>query len=171
MSNKRIMYKTDMPFALAKLEKAIIRLGATELLQGGAVENGDYVHRITFRYKDEPYKFVYSKGMAQAKGYSISANKDVAIANINAINDLAKIADRGIYDFGKMIQGFKALTLIEVPSWASFMGFNSMPRNIVEVRTRYNELVKDTMNPERNPTDFKLLQQHWESARKFFKVD
>lgn len=89
----------------------------------------------------------------------------IAIANINAVNDLAKLSDRGIYDFGTMIQGFKAIEYIELPWFIQYMGFQTAPRNQQELRDKYRKLSLTSMNPEHYPEEFKKLQDAYELSK------
>lgn len=170
-ATQTISFSTPLEKARKKLDVAMARLNATDLHYGHAGDSsGDYTVKISFKYKEQKYVFEYSRKRAEYYGYRYPQDKDVMIAVILAISDLAKIADRGVFDFGKLAEGFKELPLITVPSWAKFMGFQTQPRNIQEVRSRYNELVKGSMRPETNPEDFRELQKAWELAQQFFGV-
>lgn len=165
-----IVYATDTKAAVKKLENAIARLGATDLDHGFASSRNDSSAWISFMYKGKKYRFDYSKSRAAYFGISIPQQKDVLVLLVNGIVDLARLASRGVFDFGQLIEGFKSLEFIEVPSWAQFMGFNSRPRNMMEVEQKFKELSKAAMNPNTNPDDFMKLQEARKLAQQYFGV-
>lgn len=166
-----LAYKTDARTAIKHLQNAIARLEATEIHYDSIHSmNGNASAWISFKYKGQKYKFEYSQATASYLGISIPDPKDVFVALVNGIIDLARVADRGIFDFGQIIQGFKAIEYIETPWWATFMGFNSRPRNVTECEERYKQLVKGAMSPESNGEDFRKLQEVRGIYRKYFGV-
>lgn len=166
-----IVYKTDIQSAIKSLHSAVDRLGATDVKYDIVSSiSGNASAWVAFTYKGQKYKFEYSQSRAAYLGISIPESKDVFIALINGITDLARIAERGIFDFGQVIQGFKAIEYIETPWWATFMGFDSRPRNYQECEDRYKVLVKGAMSPEKNPEDFRKLQEVRQIYRKYYGV-
>ena len=165
-----IQFKTTQAEAKKKLERAMERLGAIELDYGQTFGNNDSMAWVQFRYKGQIYRFEYSRTKAAYYNKSVPDEKDLMIAIIYAIQDLAKIAERGVFDFGLLIQGFKHLTFIELPSWAAFMGFTAMPISFEQVSARYKWLVKGSMSPEKNATDFHNLRTAYDVAKQFFGV-
>lgn len=165
-----IVYKTDTQSAIRKLENAISRLEASDLDHGFSTSRSDASAWVSFQYKGRKYKFEYSRSKAEYFGLSIPQQKDILILLVNGIVDLARLADRGVFDFGQLIEGFKTLEFIEVPSWAQFMGFNSRPRSIIEVEARFKDLSKGAMNPNINSDDFMKLQEARKLAQQYFGV-
>lgn len=170
-SKKKFRFTMNAELAMKKLERAISRLGATDMMQGTTKKNdGDIVFNLSFKYEGEPYKFSYSKNTAEYYGYAISKDSDIQNAVINAISQLAIIAERKIFDFRTVFAGFKALEFIELPSWAGFMGFKTVPRTYVTVESKFRELALGAMNPERNPDDFMKLTKALDVAKQFYGV-
>lgn len=168
MADKTIAYKTSFQEALKKLRKALDKIEAT----GITYELSQNMHNpnawVTFTYKGQRYKFDYSQMKANYYHLRIPDPKDVFVLLVYAVEDLIRVADRGVFDFGRVIANFKALEFIEIPEWAIFMGFNTRPRNMLEVREKYNFLVKNSMNPNTNKEDFQKLQQAMEIAKQYF---
>ena len=167
---KTISYSTDTKLALRKLENAITRMGAGDVNYNYTNSRTDSTAWVEFTYKGSKYRFEYSRSKAEYFGINIPNAKDILIVLINGITDLARLAERGVFDFGQLVQGFKAIEFIEVPQFALFMRFQTVPRNFVEVKTRYNELVKGAMRPESNREDFEKLQQAYGLAKQYFGV-
>ena len=166
--NNTLAFKTGTMSAIKKLENAITRLGATDFDHGTSTGKNDASAYVKFTYKGSIYRFEYSRSRAQYFGINIPQQKDIFIVLVNGIVDLARLAERGVFDFGQLIQGFKALEFIEIPKWAVFMGFNSRPLNFQQVKERFNTLVKGAMNPETNPDDYKQLQDFMKIAKQYF---
>lgn len=170
-TGRKLSFATDVPTSLKKLRNAIEKLGAKLVDYNYTHSLKDSDAFIIFEYKGQKYHFKYSQSRAEYFGYKIPQSKDVFIALVNGILDLTRVAERGVFDFGQVVQGFKAIEFIEVPKWAEFMGFNTRPRNMMEVEDRFKELSKGSMNPNTNPDDFMKLQNARELARQYFKVE
>lgn len=166
----KIVYSTSTAAAMKKLGNAISRLGATDFDYGVSQSKDDASAYVSFKYKTNTYRFEYSKARAAYFGVDIPQQKDVLIVLVNGIVDLARLADRGVFDFGQLIQGFKALEFIELPKWAVFMGFNTRPVNFQQVKERFNALVKGAMNPNTNRDDYQNLQESLKMAKQYFGV-
>lgn len=77
----------------------------------------DYIYKydpegwgwIEFVYKKEKYKFEHSVGKARAKNIDLQNGEDAFIQLVLAIEDLARLAERGIYDLQSWIEGLKML--------------------------------------------------------------
>ena len=165
-----LAFKTSTMSAIKKLENAITRLGATDFDHGTSTGKNDASAYVKFTYQGSAYKFEYSRSRAQYLGINIPQQKDIFIVLVNGIVDLARLAERGVFDFGQLIQGFKALEFIENPKWAIFMGFNNRPLNFQQVKERFNTLVKGAMNPDANPDDYRQLQDYMKIAKQYFGV-
>ncbi len=166
----RMTFKTDTATAVKKLANAVTRLGATDFDYGTTQSRDDSHAYVKFTYKGNSYRFEYSKSRAAYFGLDLPQTKDVMVVLVNGIVDLARLADRGVFDFGQLIQGFRALEFIEVPKWAVFMGFNTRPLNFQQVKERFNALVKGAMNPNTNPDDYSRLQDYMAVAKQYFGV-
>lgn len=167
---KTIEYSTDTRGALKRLNNALTRLGGEDLNYGHTSGMNDSSAFIEFRYKGEKHRFEYSRSKAEYYGLRIPNQKDILVLLVNGIVDLTRVAERGVFDFGRLIKDYKALEFVEIPQWAGFMGFNTRPRNMMEVESRFRELVKGSMNPNTNREDFENLQKAYEMARQYFGV-
>lgn len=126
---------------------------------------------IEFRYKGQLYRFDHSVEKAKAKGVTLRYGSDAFAQLVLALEDLARIAERGIYDLQAWVEGMKFLPpVIEIPSFFKYMGFTAIPADVAEVKDRYRTLAKQ-MHPDTggNVEDFKKLQQSSELALKYYE--
>lgn len=169
MSSKgELRYTISTEDAMKKLEKAIQRLGGTNMEYGHSRMGSDYKATITFKVNGTLYKFDYSSEKAKYFKWKFSRDSDIMNALIQGLSQLALMADRGVFDFKRIISGYKELPHIELPSWAKFMGFEVMPLSFGAVQERFKELVKGPMNNETNPEGFLMLQDAMGMASVYF---
>ena len=107
-----------------KLKKVMARLGAQTY-------NWDYNRTgawVEFTYKNQLYRFDYGVEKAKANGQSLSYGSDCFAQVVLALEDLARIVDRGIYDLQNWIAGMKALPQhTSLPGFCAVLGFDHMP--------------------------------------------
>jgi hypothetical protein len=150
-----------------KLDKIMERFQATEF-------NYNYDRHgcwVEFRYKGNLYRFEHSIEKAKAKGINLVYGSDAFAQVVLALEDLARMAERGIYDLQVWLEGMKFLpSVVEVPSFFKFMGFDRIPADRSEVKDRYRTLAKQ-MHPDTggNQEDFKNLQKASEQAMKYLE--
>ncbi len=168
MKTEKLHFTTSAEDAMKRLKKAIDRLGATDLQHGYSKQGDNYSVNISFKVKGVPYKFEYSTSVAKYYNQMPGKDSDILNALIYGLSQLAILSSRGVFDFTKLISGYKELPYIQLPSWASFMGFQVMPRSYSEVEARFRDLVKGPMNNEQNPGDFMALRDAMKVARQFF---
>jgi hypothetical protein len=98
---------------------------------------------VEFRYKGELYRFEHSVEKAKARGITLKEGRDAFKQIVLTLEDLARMAERGIYDLQTWVKGMKFLPpVIEVPSFFKLLGFDSIPTLIEDVRARYRSLSK-----------------------------
>lgn len=89
-----------------------------------------------------------------------------------AIEDLARLSERGIYEIQTWLKGLKALPPAgpSLPSFFTFMGFTTVPDSVEDVRARFKELAKQ-MHPDSggNVEDFRNLHDQAEKAIKYLE--
>jgi hypothetical protein len=125
---------------------------------------------VEFRYKDELYRFDHSVEKAKSRGISLRYGSDAFAQIVLALEDLARMVERGIYELSTWVAGMKYLPPpIEIPSFFRFMGFEQIPAGQEDVKERYRQLVKQ-MHPDvgGNPDDFKKLGEVSEKALQYF---
>lgn len=122
-------------------------------------------------YRGVWHEFHYSRQKAEFFHKKIPADKDVFVAVVVCLQDLTRVAERGVFDFGVLVQGFKSLTFQKLPEFATFFGFTIMP-TWDDVRKRFAELVKPggAFNAERYPADSMIAKQYYDQAKVYFKV-
>lgn len=149
-----------------KLDKVMERLGVTDYNF-----NWDrFGCWVEFRYKDNLYRFDHSVEKAKSKGVQLRYGSDAFAQVVLALEDLARMVERGIYDLQTWVEGMKFLPpVIEVPTFFKFMGFDRIPADTAEVKVRYKTLAKQ-MHPDTggNESDFLQLQKASEQALKYF---
>jgi hypothetical protein len=150
-----------------KLDKIMERFQATEF-------NYNYDRHgcwVEFRYKGNLYRFEHSIEKAKAKGIDLVYGSDAFAQVVLALEDLARMAERGIYDLQVWLEGMKFLPpVVEVPSFFKFMSFDRIPADRSEVKDRYRTLAKQ-MHPDTggNQKDFENLQKASEQAMKYLE--
>lgn len=108
--------------------------------------NWDYTRHeawVEFFYKGQLYRFEHSVANAAAHGQPLTYGSDAFAQIVLALEDLARISGRGIYDLQAWVSGFRALPKPEtIPEPLQILGFTHMPTSREEVRARYLALVK-----------------------------
>jgi len=128
---------------------------------------------VEFRYKGELYRFDHSIDKARGRGVELRYGSDAFAQVVLALEDLARMVERGIYELSTWVAGMKFLPPpIEVPSFFKFMGFEQIPDDPKEVLSRYRSLARQ-YHPDMggDPDDFKKLMDAAEKAKAYFGVD
>jgi hypothetical protein len=114
----------DAVFYESKLNKVMERLGIKEY-------NYDFSRHgswVEFRYKGELYRFDHSVEKAKSRGINLTYGSDAFAQIVLALEDLARMVERGIYDLQTWVSGMKYLPpVIEVPSCFKLLGFETIP--------------------------------------------
>jgi hypothetical protein len=127
---------------------------------------------IEFTYKGNLHRFEHSIEKAKSRGVALRYGSDAFAQLVLALEDLARMVERGIYDLGTWIEGMKFLPpVVEVPTFFKFLGFDRIPSDSADVKDRYRTLAKQ-MHPDTggNVEDFKKLQTASEQALKYLEV-
>ena len=126
---------------------------------------------VQFRIRGELYRFDHSVIKAKARGVNLVYGSDAFAQVVLALEDLARMVERGIYELQTWVAGMRYLPpTIEVPSFFKFLGFTEIPAGgVVDVQDRYRTLAK-TMHPDAggNEADFKALKDAAERAKAYF---
>jgi hypothetical protein len=150
-----------------KLAKVMERLGV-EQYNYNFDRFGCY---IEFRQKGELYRFDHSVEQAKSRGVELRYGSDAFAQVVLALEDLARMVERGIYELQTWVAGMKYLPPpVEVPSFIKYLGFQEIPSGPEEVKARFKTLAKQ-MHPDGggNPEDFQKLQDLTEKAMKYFE--
>jgi hypothetical protein len=129
----------------AKLEKVMQRLGV-ERYEYDWSRSGCWV---SFSYKGQPYRFEHSVENAKEHGVNIKYGSDAFAQLVLALEDLARMVERGIYDLSTWVAGMKCLPAASAPLEICFaaMGFAEMPASTDEVKDQYRKMAK-VMHPD-----------------------
>lgn len=149
-----------------KLEKVMERLG---------VDSYDYNFDrhgcwVQFRYRGDLYRFDHSVEKAKDRGVNLTYGSDAFAQVVLALEDLARMVERGIYELSTWVAGMRYLPPpVEVPSFFKFLGFTEIPASAVDVKDRFRTLAK-TMHPDTggNEDDFLALKDAAERAAVYF---
>lgn len=121
---------------------------------------------VEFRYKGELYRFEHSVENAKTHGIILKEGKDAFKQIVLALEDLARMAERGIYELQTWIKGMKFLPqAVEVPSFLKYLGFADIPKTEDEVKAKYKEMAM-IMHPDKggDADDFNILRQAYEKS-------
>lgn len=151
----------------AKLEKVMARLGVDDF-------NYDWSRMacwVEFWYKNQLYRFDHSVANAQAHGVNIRYGSDVFAQVVLTLEDLARMAERGIYDLQTWVAGMKALPApTELPRCFSILQFTERPQSAEEVNEAYRRLSK-VSHPDSGGSaeQFRVLTEARDQALEYFK--
>lgn len=126
---------------------------------------------VEFRYRNDLYRFEHSIEKAKAKGINLRYGSDAFAQVVLALEDLARMVERGIYDLGTWVAGMKFLPPpVEIPSFIKYLGFEQIPAGPEDVKERFRQLAK-VMHPDVGGTedDFIKLKDASEKAIKYFE--
>ncbi|TCL40000.1 hypothetical protein EV210_101200 [Anaerospora hongkongensis] len=149
-----------------KLKRVMERFKVTEY-DWNYDRHGGYVD-VT--YMGEKYRFEHTVAKAVEKGQKISFGSDAFAQVVLALEALARLSERGIYDFGQLSQGFKMLpAAIVIPDFFKTLGFAQIP-TLEECKNQYKELIK-TAHPDVGGSveEFKKLTEAKRLAEDYFK--
>lgn len=126
---------------------------------------------VEFFYKGQLYRFEHSVGKARSHGIHLRYGSDAFAQLVLGLEDLVRLAERGIYDLQTWIEGLKALPQSsEIPECFKFMGFEQIPSGIQEVEERYRMLAKKYHPDGGGSTElFIKLRKSVEQARNYFR--
>lgn len=123
----------------AKLSRVMERLGVKEY-DYNFDRHGCW---IQFNYRGEMYRFDHSVAKAKARGVNLTYGSDAFAQVVLALEDLARMVERGIYDLSTWVAGLKFLPPpVEVPVYFKTLGFEQTPASIEDVKDRYRTLAK-----------------------------
>ncbi len=126
---------------------------------------------IEFRIDGELYRFEHSVEKGKAHGQKLVYGSDAFAQLVLALEDLARLAERGIYSLKRWIEGMKFLPPpVAIPECFQKLGFESIPADIAEVTDRYKTLAKQA-HPDTGGSNgaFIALQRATEDAKRYLE--
>ena len=151
----------------AKLARVMERFGATDFNY-----NWDrHMAWVEFRLKGQLYRFDHSVEKAKARGFQLTYGSDVFAQLVISLEDLARMAERGIYELQTWLEGMKFLPPpVVVPEYFKELGFESIPASAEDVRARFKTLAKER-HPDGGGSEdaFIALQEATSKALKHFE--
>jgi hypothetical protein len=124
----------------AKLNRVMERLGVSEYNYNWDRHGG----WVQFQYKNELYRFDHSVDNAKAHGINLTYGTDAFAQIVRALEGLALMVERGIYDLQVWIAGMKFLPPpVVVPECFRALGFTEIPTDFNQINTRFRTLAKE----------------------------
>lgn len=126
---------------------------------------------VEFRYRNELYRFEHSIEKARVKGIDLRYGSDAFAQVVLALEDLARMVERGIYELGTWVPGMKFLPPpVELPGFMKALGFEQIPAGSEDVKERFRQLAKK-LHPDAGGSeeDFMRLKDAAEKAMKYFE--
>lgn len=124
---------------------------------------------IQFFFKGNMYRFENSFDKAKEHGQHIAYVSDLFAQLVMALEDLARISQRGIYDLQVWIEGMKQLPQgSSIPPYFAAMGFENVPTDEEELKAQYRRMVK-VVHPDAGGTDaaFRALKNNYILCQKY----
>lgn len=126
---------------------------------------------VEFRYKGTMYRFEHTVEKARANGEKLNYGSDAFTQIVLALEDLARIVRRGIYDLQQWVQGMKFLPEANaMPPCFRILGFDQMPETKEQVEKQYRKLAT-VMHPDTGGStdDFVALQNAKKTAIQYLE--
>lgn len=159
----------DLNFYENKLKKIMARFGIDEKdYDWNCDRHGGWVQ---FRYKGELYRFEHSVEKAKQFGQKLNYGSDAFAQIVLALEDLARIVERGIYDLQNWVAGMKALPeRSTLPSFCVVLGLDHIPVSEEEVHRQFKKMAA-VFHPDKGGTDedFQKLTAAEEQALSFLR--
>lgn len=157
----RKQYTAGAEAYVSKLARVMERFGASDFNY-----NWDrHMAWVEFRLKGQLYRFDHSVEKAKARGFNLTYGSDVFAQLVIALEDLARMAERGIYELQTWLAGMKYLPPpIETPACFRALGFGDIPADVEEINARYRTLAKQAHPDANGGTEEKFIKLQ-EAAR------
>lgn len=127
---------------------------------------------VQFEYKGDIYRFDHSVQLALERGQKLQLGTDCFAQLVLALEDLARMVERGIYELSTWVVGMKCLPApVHVPDFFQRMGFEYIP-TYEECRERFRDLAK-RLHPDAggNSDEFKALMAARQRVETWFGKD
>ena len=157
----------EATFYESKLKKVMARFDVdTDSYNWDYNRHGGFVE---FYYKGQLYRFDHSVEKARQSGEDIAYGSDVFAQIVLALEDLARLVQRGIYDLQTWVAGMKQLpATVSIPSFFATLGFDKIPDSEKEIDKQYKKMAL-VMHPDAGGSneDFNRLTEAKEQAINF----
>lgn len=128
----------------------------------GAILN--YFHSELRSHWGRAFRFEKSLERARELGERITRVSDLFAQIVLMLEDLARAAERGIYDFATIISGLPSLpaAMAEMPQCYIALGFAAPPETEEEIKAQYRRLAK-ALHPDvgGDAEAFRVLQDNY----------
>lgn len=122
-----------------KLDTVMKRLGV-EKYDWNSDRNGGWVE---FWYNGQLYRFEHDVENAKAHGSNLVYGSDAFAQIVLALEDLARIVTRGIYDLSVWVSGMKALPqYVPLPAFCTTLELDHIPLNEEEIERQYRAIAR-----------------------------
>lgn len=153
-----------------KLAKVMARFGVDQY-------NWDFTRQeswVEFNYHGALYRFDHDIHRAREAGCDLRYGSDVFAQLVLALEDLARIVERGIYQLDVWVAGMKSLPAGTgtkmVATCYQVLGFVSEPESEEAIKKAFRDLAK-TAHPDKGGSadEFQALNQAYEEALRQWK--
>lgn len=141
----------SLEFYEKKLSKVMERFGiASDKYDWDCNRTGCWVQ---FYYKGNLYRFEHSVQKAQDRGHKLSYGSDAFAQVVLALEDLARLVDRGIYDLQDWVAGMKSLPPAQpLPEFCALLGLDHLPQSEEEIKKAFREMAQRN-HPDKGGSD------------------
>ena len=126
---------------------------------------------VEFRLKGQLYRFDHTREKAAAHGIKLAYGSDCFAQIVLSLEDLARMAERGIYELQTWLSGMQYLPPpVVVPECLRALGFMEIPASCEEVKARFKGLAKKC-HPDAggSEADFIALQKAAKEALQYME--
>lgn len=122
-----------------KLDTVMKRLGVDKY-DWNSDRHGGWVE---FWYNGQLYRFEHNIENAKAHGSNLAYGSDAFAQIVLALEDLARIVTRGIYDLSVWVSGMKALPqYVPLPAFCVVLELDHVPQDEEEVERQYRNVAR-----------------------------
>ncbi len=126
---------------------------------------------VEFWLSGQMYRFDHDKEKASTLGIKLNYGSDCFAQIVLSLEDLARMAERGIYELQTWLSGMKYLPPpVFVPDCIRALGFEEVPGSVEDVNARYRQMAKD-VHPDGGGTEerFNALRAAADAAIKYME--
>ena len=96
---------------------------------------------VSFRLKDELYRFEHTVDKARSHGIHIHFGTDCFAEIVLCMEDLVRMVERGVYGVQTWVAGMRVLPqAFETPACFTALGFPEVPATVEDVEARFRSL-------------------------------
>lgn len=136
---------------------------AKKVLERFGIEKYDWDYNragafVSFTYQEQYYRFDHTVQKAQDNDIGLTYGSDCFAQIVLALEDLARIVERGIYDLQSWVAGMKCLPEATLLPWFyEYLGFTKAPTAKSEIDAQFKVMAK-IMHPDTGGSNEKFVR-------------